>query len=311
MLDLVIAGPDMSGTTTQISNTIKFFENRGIQVRDIRGTEIDALFHAEEFLQYNAEFRSLQDYLKSQRPETEKNQLLRQVTEKLIGGGTNQDLQVASMVQNECSTYINPNSADVWIMEEPTKRGAGQVCRAIEQNRSKYGDTLNGTSAAHAHQAYRTDEFLRFRKTLREQGKAVIRSRSEESACYQIYDEENLQSGITEEAYLELPGHKVAFANPPTDIFVACAIEGWTKESYLKLKQERSGGRALDDHESNWSYQILVNERYRTQWLDNLYAKGCDLHEAKEPTISRFNLYDSMKDIEKQMNEKLEIKITR
>lgn len=306
MLDLVIAGPDMSGTTTQISNTIKFFENKGFRVRDIRGTEIDALFHAEEFLKYNKEFRSLQDYLKSQRTDTEKNQLLRQITQKLIGGGTNQDLQIASMVQNECSTFIDPNSADVWIMEEPTKRGAGQVNRTIEQNRSKYKNTLNATSAALAHQAYRTDEFLRFRRILRENNGIIVRSRSEESACYQIYDEESLHSGITEDEYLQLPGHKIAFGNAPTNIFIACAIQGWTKESYLKLKQERSGGRALDDHESNWSYQILVNERYRTNWLENLYTKGCELHQGETPSISRFDLYDSMKDIEEQMNGRLE-----
>ena len=78
------------------------------------------------------------------------------------------------MMQNKVTSYIDPNSADVWIMEEPTKRGAGQVNRVIEQNRSAFNDELNPKAAAETHSVYRTDEFLRFRKPLRENNKIII-----------------------------------------------------------------------------------------------------------------------------------------
>ena len=52
-MDMSIGGPDMSGTTLQIKNIIGYFQGKGEIVRDIRGTEIDALFHAEKFLRFN------------------------------------------------------------------------------------------------------------------------------------------------------------------------------------------------------------------------------------------------------------------
>ena len=40
MLDIVIGGPDFSGTTTQIQDAIDFFSARGLSYRDMRGTDL-------------------------------------------------------------------------------------------------------------------------------------------------------------------------------------------------------------------------------------------------------------------------------
>lgn len=307
MIDLVISGPDMSGTSTQIQGIIKFFQNKGKKVRDIRGTEMDALFHASLFSDYNQDHISYKEFLEDKIISEEKKQKLSLLINNLmIGGATNEDLKVASMVENVITTYINPDSADVWIMEEPTKRGSGQVNRVIEQNRSKFNSSLDASAAAFSHQAYRIDEFLRFRKILREKGKIVVRSRSEESACYQLFDEKVLPHGIHKEHYLTLPGHKIAFSHPPTHVFIVCALEGWTTEQYIEFKRKRSNGRSFDDHEANTAYQILVNERYRKEWLEELYRAGCGLYGSKRPSIIRFNIYDSMSKIQEKMNEHIE-----
>jgi hypothetical protein len=208
-------------------------------------------------------------------------------------------------VKNEVSTYINPDSAEVWLMEEPTKRGAGQVKRAIEQHRTKYGSQMDTVAAAYCHQVYRIDEFFRFRKTLREKDKIIIRSRSEESACYQIYDQDHLQDGISEELYLNLPGHQIAFGNPPTHIFIVCAPEDWTKEQYLEMKAQRSGDRMIDDYEANFNYQLLVNRRYASNWLENLYQKACQIYNSTPPQIVRFSIYDSKEEIKAKMSQKI------
>ncbi|MBN2892031.1 MAG: hypothetical protein JXL97_09200, partial [Bacteroidales bacterium] len=134
-LDLVIAGPDMSGTSTQINDIIKFLESKNLKVKDLRGTEIDALFHAEKFSEINSYYNSIHEM-----PRDLQAYFLIKAQNLMSGGGTNQDLQIASCIKNNVTTYINPDSADAWIMEEPTKRGAGQVNRTIEQNRSKFGD---------------------------------------------------------------------------------------------------------------------------------------------------------------------------
>lgn len=154
-LDLVIAGPDMSGTGTQIKDLINYFHTQGKIVKDIRGTENDALFHAKEYEEVHKGWISL-----AEAPTPIQRDFSYEAHKLMTGGGTNQDLKIASMVKNPVTTYIDPNSADVWIMEEPTKRGAGQVCRAFEQNRSQFGDSMDPVAAALAHQAYRSEEFL-------------------------------------------------------------------------------------------------------------------------------------------------------
>lgn len=305
-IDLVVAGPDFSGTTTQINDIMEYCINKNLRVKDLRGTEIDALFHAEKFHDLNQGYISFLEFLNNNQTSSGKDYLLNQIYYLLSGRNNKSDLLVASMIKNDSTTYIDPESSDVWILEEPTRRGSGQVCRVIEQNASKFDSHLDGYSAALAHQSYRKDEFLRFRKPLRDASKIIVRSRSEESACYQIYDEKSLHSGIQLEDYLNLPGHKIAFANPPTDIVVVCGPENWDKDEYLKLKSQRVGTRIQDDHEKNYSYQLLVNERYASTWLEELYYKGCKMYNSKEPTIHRIDIYKNKEQIKEEINKLLD-----
>ncbi|MBT3297984.1 hypothetical protein HN385_03605 [archaeon] len=300
-IDLVIGGPDMSGTSTQINDMVEYYEDRGLKVRDLRGTELDALFHTERLNEFNQEYKSLDEFLKRGSFD---GFSLEQAIFKIYQ--LQQDLELASCVKNPITSYIDPDSADVWIMEEPTKRGAGQVNRVIEQNRSQFGSEMDPYSAALTHQVYRIDEFLRFRGPLREAGKIIIRSRSEESACYQILDVNKLEEGIKQKDYLNLPGHKIAFSNPPTHLFIACASKDWTKKQYLELKEERSSGRILDDHELNVDYQLLVNRRYASAWLDILYDEGSHLYGSEVPDIHRFNLYSSKDEMKQAMGKVLD-----
>ncbi|MEX2017570.1 MAG: hypothetical protein WD876_03795 [Candidatus Pacearchaeota archaeon] len=272
----------------------------------MRGPELEALFHAITFFEYNKNHTSLKDFLDDERVSGIFRREFLEKAGKLLIKGNKREVRVASMIENRVSEYISPNSADVWIMEEPTNRGAGQVNRVIEQNRSEYGDVLNPVSAALCHQAYRTDEFLRFRKPLRDNGKIIIRSRSEESACYQIFDEKSLPNGISREHYLSFPGHKVAFGNSPTHLFIVHGPENWAPEEYIKLKEERALGRITDDHESDVQYQLLVNKRYATNWLEELYQTGCAMWEGNNPKIVRFNIYDSREEIADKMTKELE-----
>ncbi|MBR9683059.1 hypothetical protein GOV03_00790 [Candidatus Woesearchaeota archaeon] len=305
-IDLVIGGPDMSGTSTQIDDIVDFFQLEGKVVRDLRGNEIHALFHAQIFSEYNSDYLNLEQFLTSKEVGTEeKKEFIFKASSLLIAGDRNRDLKIASFLKNGVSTYIDPDSAEVWIMEEPTKRGAGQVNRTIEQQRTKYGSELDPVAAAYAHQAYRIDEFLRFRNVLRGKNKIIVRSRSEESACYQVHDQKVLPTGISREQYLSLPGHKIAFGNPPTHLFIVCASSSWTREEYVLLKKERSEGRLIDDHEANVDYQLLVNRRYTTNWLEELYVEGQKMYGAKVPEITRFDIYASKQQIKKQMLDQL------
>lgn len=299
-----MGGPDISGKTSQINALIEILKSKGRIVRDLRGGEIEALFHAEIFQEINQNYSSFKEYISSENKDYKIFAIMFNIIEG--SGGTNQDLKFASMIKNNCSTYINPDSADVWIMEEPTKRGAGLENRFIEQHRSQWGSEMNPIAAAYNHQSYRTEEFLRFRKPLREAGKIILRSRSEESAPYQIYDKRYLPNGIKLKDYLTLPGHQIAFANPPTHIFIVCGPKNWTKKAYIELISQRSNGRAFDDHETNAEYQILINRRYATDWLEKLYEQGCKMYNAKFPKIERFNIYDTKEKILSQMKERLE-----
>jgi len=291
MIDLVICGPEMSGTGTQVADTIEWLRGRGKTVRDMRGTEVEALFHAKRFRALNENYVNLRDFVHDDKVlHTDKLYFFQDATRLLSFGETNRDLKVASMVLNEVSTFVDPDSADAWIFEEPTKRGAGQVNRATEQNRSRYSSTMDPIAAAYCHQTYRVDEYLRFRRVLREAGKFIVRSRSEESACYQIRDEYHLPHGIDRNAYLALPGHKLAFGNPPTCIFVVCGPADWTAEGYNELRAKRTAGRYLDDYEQNTDYILLVNRRYASAWLEELYEEACALYGSKPPVIHRFDI---------------------
>jgi thymidylate kinase len=304
---LVIGGPDFSGTTTQIKDMITYLKDNNLRVKDLRGTEIDALFHSEKFSDFNHRYSSLSEFLDDTTVSNGVKSYVLEESNNLMSGRNNKsNLLVASMVRNDCTTYINPNFADVWIMEEPTCRGAGQTCRVIEQNRSKFGDVMDGRSAAMAHQAYRTEEFLRFRQPLRNAGKVIIRSRSEESACYQIFDKNHMKSGISITEYLKLPGHKIAFENPPTDIFVVCGPADWDKDAYLKLKEIRKGRRVLDDHENDAEYQLLVNQRYASNWIEQLYSKASMCYGSFEPNIVKFDIYNDILKTRELMNQALQ-----
>lgn len=308
-LDFVICGPDMSGTSTQIDDFIKYFNSLGKKIRDIRGTEIDLLFHAEIFKEYNKDFISFKEFISSNISSDIKNKVLFEIYSLLSGINKQTDLLVGSFKKTNHTTYIDPESADVWILEEPTKRGAGQVSRVIEQNRSFFDfkelglPIIDGLSATFSHQAYRTDEFFRIRKILREKNKIIIRSRSEESACYQIYDTKKNPNGIKLKQYLQFPGHQIAFKYPPTHLFVVCGPKNWGVKKYLELKKQRSSGRILDDHELNTEYQLLVNKRYASDWLENLYKTA---NNSNLPVIYRFNIYDSKEEIKKKMHEILD-----
>jgi hypothetical protein len=303
-VDLVISGCDFSGTSTQIAGLIDYFQSIGKKVRDIRGTEVDAMFHTEALEDFNRLHLSFHEFIhdKSVHPFIIQDGI-NKVTR--LSHGEKGGLNISSMIKNDVSEYINPDSADAWIMEEPTRRGAGQTVRTVELYRSKFGDKSNQASAAFAHQAYRSEEFLRFRKILRELGKVIVRSRSEESACYQIFDEETSPGGVSREVYLNLPGHKIAFGNPPSYIFVVCGPENWTPQEYLELKRQRTDGRVDDDYEVNAEYQVMVNQRYATNWINDLYKEACEAYGSQMPEIIRFNIYHSKEQIIQEMIEKL------
>ena len=302
-IDLVISGCDFSGTTTQLFGLADYLSSKNYKIRDLRGSEREAMFHSEAMKEFNQNYVGFGEFLNdNENTETRKQRAI----EKLDNLMKLTDFKISSMVHNEISEYINPNSADVWIMEEPTRRGAGQTVRGFELYRSQFGSEMNPISAALAHQAYRSEEFYRFRKILREEKKIIIRSRSEESACYQIRDEENLPDGILREQYLSLPGHEIAFGNPPTHIFLVVGPADWKPIDYATLKGQRCGSRVLDDHEKNFGYQIMVNRRYATNWIENLYEEGCKMHNGKFPEITRFDIYDSKEQIMDKMISKLE-----
>jgi len=305
MLDLVVGGPDMSGTSTQIKFIIDYFKSIGKRVKDITGTEIDALFHAEIFNEYNSDYINLREFLNDKNVSDErKKEFIYKANDLLLGLSSKPDLRIASMCKNDITSYIDPDKADVWIMEEPVRRGAGQTNRTLEQNRSKFNSELEPMSAAFCHQVYRSDEFYRFRKILRERDKIIIRSRSEESVCYQIFDRKVLQNGMSRSIYIRLPGNKIAFSNPPTHIFIACS-NNMDNEKYVEMKLKRGEGRALDDHENNVDYQVLVNRRYSSDWIDELYKDACEKYGSKMPEITKFDMFAGKDEIKEQMLSKL------
>ena len=173
--DIVICGPDGSGTSTQVNDAISYFQDHAKRVKDMRGTEIDALFHAERFKDINNSHISLKYFLNDPDVRTQlKSDFLFEAYELLS------NLKIASMQDNDISTYIDPESADAWIFEEPAKRGAGQTNRTLELNRSHYGSSTDHISASMSHQTYRNDEYFRFRKHIRDSESIIVRSRCDE-----------------------------------------------------------------------------------------------------------------------------------
>lgn len=303
-IDLVISGMDLSGTSTQVGNLMSHLSSHHqLRVKDLRGSEADALFHCKNFEFLNFDYASSSDFIADK--DASLTNIVFYITSTF---SLMQDLRVASMVDNETTEFIDPNNSDVWVMEEPTKRGAGQVNRVIEQNRSQFGFELDPISAAHCHQAYRSEDFMRFRKPIRDNGLILIRSRSEESACYQVFDERHLPNGINVGDYLNLPGHRFAFGHPPTHLFIVCGSPDMTSEQYFDLMRQRKGNRGqLDDHEKDVSYQLLVNRRYATDWLEEIYSLGCEQYgNAKTPEIHRFSIELSLEETKFEMNRVLD-----
>ena len=269
--DIVVSGPDMSGTSSQVGDIISYFEEKGLKVRDLRYGEADALFHAERFKDLNRDFRSLRECkeaLKNGDMSPSETWGAFKEWEDLVARKPHR--YGASCVENDVSTYINPESADVWVLEEPSKRG---LVRMVDMNMSQFGSEHNPRIQGYSYGDDRFHEFKRFREPLRDAGRIIIRSRSEESGAYQIRDEDYLPSGIPFDEYVRIPGNELAFRNPPSIIFAVCAPGDWTEEEYKELKRQRSGDRALDDHELNPQYQLLVNRRYATDWLKEEFYK--------------------------------------
>jgi len=301
MLDVVIAGPDMSGTTTQIQDAIDFFLSRSLYVRDMRGSDIDALFHAERFNAFNAIHTSLEAFLNDPN-------VSRATKEKLMFdlGIEIRKMEVASFVENSRTNFVNPNKANVWVFEEPPKRGSGIYCRVFEQNRGEFQAKRDPVAEAHSHADYRVFEYFAYRRILRELEKIILRSRSEESRTYQQYDKDFLPDGIPGCDYDKLPGHKIAYFAAPTHVLIGHGPTDWSREDYLKFKQERTRERLPDGFEEDFERQLLVNRRYaQVGWLETVYRNACKKYHGIEPRIIRFDMRMSMPEIKEFVWETL------
>ncbi|MFP4523498.1 MAG: hypothetical protein ACLFNM_03055 [Candidatus Woesearchaeota archaeon] len=290
ILDIVICGPDYSGTSTQVGDAIQFLKQQGLRVKDLRGNEVDAFFHTEQFQKLYSKFTSLKD-AENFYPAPN----LRDYFRSELRRGN-----IAAAVKAKNFSHINPNSADVFVMEEPTYRGSGMDIRSSLLYASQLKSEISPTTKAQAYAFDRLKEYNRFRKFFRKAGKIILRSRSEESACYQIFDKDYLKDGIAQRDYLSLEGNKVAFANPPTHIISVSGKEDWTIKDMIALREERNKNRDADDHEKDPHFQLMINKRYANHWLDNLYQSGCPKDTAL-PQIDKLYIKDSRKNIRLQI----------
>ncbi|MBN1274842.1 hypothetical protein JXA12_00915 [Candidatus Woesearchaeota archaeon] len=290
-LDIVVAGPDGSGTSTQVRDVIDYCQARGLKVADLRGDEVDALFHAERFRRFNhrvsgSRFESYAGFAASGLVEEFKHDFLAQAKATLDEG------RFAACVDDPSFSFVDPSSIDVAVMEEPSRR-AGLSVRGVQLHRSRFGMPDDQYAKAVGYAFDRECEFIRFRKQLRESGKVVLRSRGFEStSTYQEYDGLLLPNAPRREHIIGLPGNKLALQHPPTDIIVVHAPRDWSADEYLSLKGVRMRGRMLDDHEKDVEYQLLVNARYASDWLEGLYELGRSLYGAAPPRIHRIEMYD-------------------
>lgn len=293
MLDIVIGGPDFSGTSTQIQDAVDYFLAEGLTARDMRRSDVDALFHADRFDKYNAGRFNLEEFL----------------NDMGVGGATKlrlmwelsmeiRDMRVASFVKNDWTNYADPKKADVWVFEEPTKRGSGVYCRVFEQNRADFGADKDPRAEAHSHADYRVFEYHLYRGPIRSVDGIVLRSRSEESRVYQEEHDILLPGGISGVEYVGLPGHEVAYAFPPTHILIGHGPEDWDRDEYIAFRKERSGDRLMDGFEKDVDRQLMVNARYAQDgWLEAAYRQACAQHGGGVPQIIRFDARMPMKDI--------------
>lgn len=298
-LDIVIGGPDHSGTSTQIDDAIKLFQSKGLVVKDLRGGEAEALFHA-------IHIDSKEHYLNKETFHNANGRFARY--RKSIYDKINEKMnykQFASMVQNNISTYIEPNSADVWVLEEPSNRKVGTAIRQNILYASKFGIEFNKMEEAQAYSLDRKIEYMLFRGPMREAGKIILRSRSEESAAYQLYDAKFNKLGPKSGEFQELEGNKNAFINGPTHIFTVSGDQYWTLEDSRKLQKTRGSHKNADDKELNIEYQYMVNRRYGTKWVENLYEIAKDKFGCKMPKFYWMNIIESKETIKKEFDKEL------
>jgi len=302
MLDIVISGLDSSGTTTQVQDAIDYFQKNSSLVRDLRGSDIDALFHADKFDDFNSNHIDLESFLND--PEIDESTKLRIMNSLAM---EIRKMRVVSFVKTDRTNYADPKKADVWVLEEPPRRGSGLYCRVFEQNRAGFGLERNPLAEAHSHADYRVCEGHSYRIPARNADRIILRSRSEESTItYQQFDEEKLSDGILWEVFIEFPGHEIAFGFPPTHILIAHGPENWTREDYVKFVESRSKDRIRDDFEKDVDRQLLVNARYAHQgFLESAYEKGCRRYGREIPEIIRFDARMPMEDIRDYIHKTL------
>ncbi len=313
-LDIVICGPDHSGTSTQINDSIEFFKNKNLVVKDLRGGEFNALFHRQsEFIYDKLKFCCSEDEVKKSivnydsfvkfANEKKVTNLIREVDEKII-----KDLRSnkpSSMVDNGICNFINPDYADVWVMEEPSKRGVGFAIRNLLMYASSFNQYYDKKEEAYAYSLDRKVEFDLYRKVLRDEGKIILRSRSEESLLYQLHDREIIRDGYLLSEAISLPGNKNAFMNGPDHLLVVAGKDGWTLSDAEKLAL-RGTNKVLDDFEQDIPRQALVGRRYASSDLEDMYAQANIFFGSKIPSFHRFDIWKSKGEIRDEMNSVLE-----
>ncbi|MFP4118506.1 MAG: hypothetical protein ACLFTH_00450 [Candidatus Woesearchaeota archaeon] len=318
-LDIGISGFDRSGTSTQINGIIDHLEKQyGLQVKDFRGSENAALFHADQFRDKIGNHISWKGFLLDNSiPSSVKMELSYEFAKLMEGVSTingpdgepvnkkaGADLKIGAFADDdEYFTRLSLENLDVAIFEEPAKRTSGVSCRKVEQKMSAFDRDLTPRETLLAHSIYRKDEFLRFRERLRMHNKIIVRSRTEESTmAYQFMDKNVLPKGTTLEEFMDAPGiTEYALKYPPTHLFIVCGPEDMTKDDLKSIYNARNDGRVEDDFEKNLDYQLLVNNRYASGEVELLYEKLCPELGARKPEFIYLNLYD---DIE-TMNSKI------
>ncbi len=311
-LDIVVGGPDHSGTSTQIKDIIKYFQNKGLRVKDLRGTEIDILFHRQtEYIKSfikirqggmkkqlvfdNLNLKSLEKFVKEHKLDILQKEVYKRIMEDL------KTKKTPSMIKNDVSLYLNPNLADVWVMEEPSKIQVGSAIRSGILYASKFRQKYTKYEEALAYALDRKLSYELFRKPLLDAGKIILRSRSEESLLYQLYDKKLNPKGPKMKKAIDIEGNALAFENPTDYLFIVSGLERkWTLKDAKKLA-ERGKGKILDDKELNLDYQRLVGERYAQSMLEKMYSKAEKKFGSMAPQIHRFDIWKTPEEIKKDM----------
>ncbi|MGM5481737.1 MAG: hypothetical protein ACQESE_05005 [Nanobdellota archaeon] len=320
-IDIGVSGFDRSGTSTQINGIINHLETKyDLRVKDFRGSENAALFHADKFMHYINGHRSLKEFLLDNSVPVDHKQHLAFEFMKLLEGvyednGTyvfrkaDMDMKVAAINDDEKNyTKISPDFLDVGVFEEPSKRTAGVSSRKTELKMSAFDRLITPYENLIAHSVYRKDEFLRFREKLRQMNKIIVRSRTEESTiAYQFKDENVLSNGSTLEQFMSMPGiTEYALKYPATHLFIVCGPENMTLDNLKEIYSSRDDGRIQDDHEKNLDYQLLVNNRYASGFVERMYEKLCPQVGSQKPEFIYLDLKDNIPTMNKKIASHLD-----